>query len=693
MALALRGAALPRTRVDGAIGVLLLAFAIATLGAANTGLAARALAGILATAAMLPVALVALRARPSWVALTVLLPTLALAGGTLLVMVVRRVGWWFVDPPTLVPPVRIGAEGTPFGSVATPPFMLLAAAPLLMLVPYPRVRRWLALALVAIGAPLTLLSGSRSAWIALAVTGVVLAAGDLHRTRLPRHWSGRHVAIGAAAVVGLALAALLVAPRLTALGSLAYRLDLWRDTLAAWSSDPLLGIGPGTMPYARQAAAEPLSFPSRQPHSHNLVLGLLGDAGLVGLAAGLGLLALLLWHAGPWRARSRAGRLAGAALVGLAVSGLFEDLTFVPSYNLLVVLLAALVLADAGAVRWSPLSIRRRLLAPLAVGAVALAVPWIAGDAAGIAYRGAIDRFEAGDAAAAVRGFERAELLDPWHPSTPRALAVAADAAGEADVALRAARRAVALNPGDGRAWTNVALLCLAAGDGTCAAQAAREAADRAEPFGTELANAAIVTDALGDTARADELYRLSLLTNLRTTLALPWPRPVDAGDEPMRVIDPTTAQLTLLVARRVAGEPIRPGDYAAPIVRAVAARMTGERAVSEAALAEAQRANPYDLVTWDLSALVTWSWGGDPGPATRIGAVIRGSRLAAPGTQITPAPPGLTYDIGSFRIYPRDALVASAERLLVPIPYPWFLAPLLDPALQGRVTPAAGGG
>lgn len=691
--MAVRRAALPRTRIDGAILILLLAFAVATLSAANVGLATRALAGILATAAMLPVALVALRERPSWVALTVLLPTIALAGGALAVMVARRAAWFFVDAPTLVPPVRVGAEGTPFGSVATPPFMLLAAAPLVLLVPHPRARRWLIGALLAVGVPLTLLSGSRSAWVALAVAGVALGAGELRRVRLPSRWSGRQVAIGAVVVVAVALAVILVAPRLTAIGSLAYRLDLWRDTLAAWSSDPLLGIGPGTMPYARQAAAEPLSFPARQPHSHNLVLGLLGDTGLVGLAAGLALVALVLWIAGPWRARSTIGRVGGAALLGLAVSGLFEDLTFLPNYNLLLVLLAALVLTDAGAVRWAPLAAPRRLLMPLAVGVAALVVPWAAGDLAGVAYRGAVDRFEVGDTVAAVRGFERAELLDPWHPSTPKALAVAADAAGDADLALRAARRAVELNPGDGRAWTNVALLCLARGDGTCASQAAREAANRAEPFGTELANAAIVLDALGDTARADELYRLSLLTNVRTALRLAWPRPVDAGDEPMAAIDPTTAQLNLLVARRAAGEEIRPADYAAPIVRAVAARMAGDRAGSEAALAEAQRTSPYELVTWDLSALVTWSWGGDPGPATRVGAVIRGGRLVPPGTRVAPAPTGLTYDIGSFRIYPRDALVAAAERLLTPVPYPWFLAPLLDPALQARVTPAAGGG
>ena len=150
----------------------------------------------------------------------------------------------------------------------------------------------------------------------------------------------------------------LVLPRLTAVSSLVYRGALWRDTLVAWSSDPLLGIGPGFMPYARQAAAADFSFPVRQPHSHNLPLGLLGDAGLVGLAAGLLVVVTLAVHAGPWRSRTPAGRTAAVVLVGLGIGGLFEDLTFLPGFNLLAIALAAVALLDAGAVTWAPLGLR-----------------------------------------------------------------------------------------------------------------------------------------------------------------------------------------------------------------------------------------------------------------------------------------------------------------------------------------------
>ena len=90
----------------------------------------------------------------------------------------------------------------------------------------------------------------------------------------------------------------------------------------------------------------------RQPHSHDVPLGILGDAGLVGLAAALALFVTFVVVAGPWRTRSLAGRAAFAVLMGFAAGMLFEDLTFLPAFNLLVILLAAMALLEAGAVRW-----------------------------------------------------------------------------------------------------------------------------------------------------------------------------------------------------------------------------------------------------------------------------------------------------------------------------------------------------
>src|SRR3989337_2253018 len=75
---------------------------------------------------MLPVAIVAVRARPAWVAVVIGIPVLALSIPTLVVLLARRVEWIAVGAPGL-PPLRLPAEGTPFGSVAVPPFVLIPA--------------------------------------------------------------------------------------------------------------------------------------------------------------------------------------------------------------------------------------------------------------------------------------------------------------------------------------------------------------------------------------------------------------------------------------------------------------------------------------------------------------------------------------------------------------------------------------
>ena len=182
--LVLRGATLPRTAVDVPILALIAAFALATVSALNVGMSLRSMAAIVATAAMLPVALVAVRARPTWVALVIGLPVLALSVPTLVVLLARRVDWMMVGAPGL-PPLRLPAEGTPFGSVAVPPFILLAAWALAGIIEDPRLRRGLRIALLAVGIPLTVLSGSRSAWLAMAAAAAIAPVATVSSSSCP----------------------------------------------------------------------------------------------------------------------------------------------------------------------------------------------------------------------------------------------------------------------------------------------------------------------------------------------------------------------------------------------------------------------------------------------------------------------------------------------------------------------------
>jgi O-antigen ligase/tetratricopeptide (TPR) repeat protein len=684
VAVVLRRGELPRTRIDSPLLGLLAAFALATVSAVNVGMSLRAMAAITAFAAMLPVALLAVRHRPAWVGLVTSVPVLLLSIPTLVTLLSRRLDWVLVGAPGL-PPLRMAGEGTPFGSVAVPPFVIIPAWALAGLIEPAWLRRGMRIALVAVGIPMTILSGSRSAWLAIAAAAVIAAAPFAwrHRRRLrpSSRVTWRAVLAGIGALAGVALVVALVVPRIGAITSILYRFALWRDTLAAWQTDPLLGIGPGFMPYARQAAAADFTFPVRQPHSHNLPLGVLGDAGVLGLLAAVVLVATLLIVAGPWRSRTQVGRTAGIVLIGLGIGGLFDDLTFIPGFDLLAISLVAVALLDSGAVEWVRPSVRPSVRwAPLAIagagaGAVLLAA-MVTADAAGIAYRTGIRSAVDGDWAESMSWLTRAIEIDPWHPAGPAALAVAAEAAGEPDVARRAAEAATALNPGDASAWTNLALLCGGAGDRSCVVHAAERAAATARYGPAELLNAAVILEAEGENEVADRAYRLSLLSQVRTSFVVDWPRTVHIGDGVIPDYGDAGWELQRLVALHAVGEPIEPTEFDDHGVRALAHAMLGEVEAAADHLAAAIESAPDRPATWDIAIVLREAWGEPVGEEMRIAAVVRGGRFPPPDLEAEL--PTQSFDLSSFRSYPRDGLVTGATRTGTTPPYPWFLAELL---------------
>ena len=666
----LRGASYPRSRLDLPILALLVALGIASILGSNHGLAARAMAASIGFAGLLPLAAVALRRRPVISALVVTMPTLALAASILWQLLSRRIGWFSLGIGGL-PPVRVSGESTAFGSVAVPPFILLGLLPLCLLVQ----PRWLRLVLLAgtvvLIVPLSALSGSRSAWLALGVAGLVYAmpyASRLRRFRLPRP-SRAWLVAAAGIVLVLAVAVAFVAPRFTAITSLLYRERLWTDTLTAWSASPITGIGPGTMPYARQAAAAAGTGAIRQPHSHDLALGVLGDAGLLGLAAAVAIIVVFFWVAGPWRSRTVRGRAATSVLAGFLIAGFVEDLTFLPSFDLIVLLLAAIAILDARAVTWTPVRIPRAApaLAALVVGA--LLVPVLVGDAASVTYRLATEDIYAGRWSSAEGWYRSAIALDPSQPSGPKALAVAADMVGDRDTAIAAARAAVRLNPGDAPSWTNLAVLCAEAGDRECAL-AASDASVRWSPVThRELINAALVEEQFGEAPIADDLYRRSLLDNAYTAFVVSWPRrtPIEAP----AVAPPTPVnQLALVLGLAAEGQPLIAPPGSDPIIDAIAAALRDDRSEAEAALRQAERREPFESLTWEVSAVLRSHWGEDSTQAVAAASFLHGSPL-----RFVAGPPAtVTYEIGSLHIYPRDELVQGAQRLIPAPPWPWAL-------------------
>ena len=673
----LRGAPFPRSRLEIPILVFLVALGLASVLGQNHGLAARALAATLAFAGLLPLAILAITRRPVLAALVAMVPTLMLAASILWQLVSRRIGWFSLGVGGL-PPVRVVGESTAFGSVAVPPFILLGLLPLCLLVR----PRWLRLLLlgttVVLIAPLAALSGSRSAWLALGVAALVFVApavGRLPRFRLPRPSRGGLVA-AALLVVVLAIGVAFVAPRFTAITSLVYRERLWMDTLTAWSVSPITGIGPGTMPYARQAAAAPGIGPIRQPHSHDLALGELGDAGLLGLAAGLSIVVLFFWIAGPQRSRTTRGRAAASVLAGFLVAGVVEDLTFLPSFDLIVLLLAAVAVVDAGAVSWTRPRLPTRAVVVAAMAAAALLIPVLLGDAASVTYRLATEDVWAGRWSSAEGWYRASTALDPWQPSGPKALAVAADMVGDRETAIAAAREATRLNPGDGPSWTNLALLCAAGGDRPCALVAADASARWSPVTHRELINAALVEDRLGRPQQADDLYGRSLLDNRSTALSVSWPRRVLIDPASLPPPATATSQVALVLALAAEGEPVIAPAGSDPVVTAVAAAIRGDHAHAADALVDAERRQPFEPLTWEVASVLKAHWSEDPTQVIAVAAFLRGGALAF----VAQPPPPVTYEISSLHIAPRDELVQAAERLTPAPPWPWALERFLPP-------------
>jgi tetratricopeptide (TPR) repeat protein len=459
----------------------------------------------------------------------------------------------------------------------------------------------------------------------------------------------------------------------TAVTSLIYRASLWRDTLVAWSTDPLLGIGPGYMPYARQAAAPDFTFPVRQPHSHNLPLGVLGDAGLLGLAAAVVLVGAIAWYAGPWRSRTTSGRVAAYLLLGLAVGGLFEDLTFVPAFNLLTIALLAVALTDAGVVEWRPMR-RRGMLVPAGAAALVLLAGMLVADAGAIAYRAGSDAAAGGDWEEGTSLFERSVEIDPWHPTGPKSLAVAAERAGRIDLGRDAAESAVepGHNPGDAPSWVNLAIMCEEIGDAECQGRATRRAVATAGFFEAELLNAAISYEDLGAADEADAAYRRSLLSQRLTAFARDWERDVPIGDARLEDDVGALLEFNRLVAWWAMDEPIDAASIADPATRALAHGMRGERSEAEEWLERAISTAPDSIVTWDVAIVLRDHWGLPIDDELAIAEVVRGGPF--PDRDAPASVPGQIFDIATFRTYPADGFVSAAQRLGTSPPYPWVL-------------------
>jgi tetratricopeptide (TPR) repeat protein len=356
--------------------------------------------------------------------------------------------------------------------------------------------------------------------------------------------------------------------------------------------------------------------------------------------------------------------------------GLFEDLTFLPNYNLLAIVLLAVVVLDVGAVRWvrrDPAN-RRQLstvVAPSAAIGLSLLIAMVVSDAGAISYRAGLDRAAERRWADAVEWFERSAAIDAWHPSTPKALAVVASAGGDETVAREAAETAVARNPGDGSSWLNLSLICASIGDRACQTDALERTVATASLGGPEMANAALGFEALGRTEQADDAFRRAILIQRLTTLAIEWPRPLPIGEAQLEGVGPD-ADLNGLLGRWAMGERIDPQAITDVRALAVAHAILGQEAEADSWLERAITSVPAEPLTWELAVVLRDHWGRPTERERRIGEVVRGGPF--PTRHASSALPTVTLDIASFRGIPLDGLVPNAMRVRPSQNFPWAL-------------------
>ena len=218
-------------------------------------------------------------------------------------------------------------------------------------------RRWqqllilIALSLMALG---VLLTYTRSTWLGLAASGLVVCA-----IQIPRRW--RVPAITTAMVAGLLVAAVAWSHivGLEREGSAAeshHSVDQRKSfAYVSWQmlkDHPMFGVGFGRfydrkLPYLSDRRQEVELESIRSLHHHNTLLSLLTETGMVGLAAFVAL--MVAWARYAWRLANAAdmpswvrgqGVLFLALMVNYLCSAVFHDLTPVPPQQWLLFLCA-----------------------------------------------------------------------------------------------------------------------------------------------------------------------------------------------------------------------------------------------------------------------------------------------------------------------------------------------------------------
>jgi O-antigen ligase len=431
------------------------AVAIATLTSQRPAASLEALALLLLCAPAYLVVKAALadrmlRPRIDWL---VIVATTVFVIAYLLQALTQWASWWSVAGPS-IPPLRPGDVGLTVGTVNAVALYLELLAPIAVWLAWVRWRsRPFSIGLAVLTAFALLVTGSRGAW--LGTIGGAVALGLLAwrtgRVSIPSRLHSRQ---GSLLVMAVGLLGVLLLPALVGrmLSGDAGRIELWSAAWSMFTGSPITGVGPGAWPSLR--ASTPISDDNLAvlATSHNSVLQILAETGVIGglaavwLSVAIGRLA--------WRAVAHAedpnGRVtalvASASLVAAAVHSVVDMQFHLPAMVLLVLHLAARLqlVADGAPSRRDPAPTSGTVLGVSAASVVVGALLLVPIDVAMVRAALGNNALDRGDAQTALAHFDAAvglHDLPPYRLGQAIARTEAGDLPGAAD-ALAALDRA-----------------------------------------------------------------------------------------------------------------------------------------------------------------------------------------------------------------------------------------------------------
>jgi O-antigen ligase len=454
------------------------------------------------------------------------------------------VSWWQVIGRVAVPPLRPESESLVYGnpSAVLTLVLLLACSAIAVVRTASRGRRILVGLALALATFAALVSGSRSGWLAIGlaalVTAAMLAADKERRGRA--HGLLAALASDARGRIGLAIvgvgglgALVVLAPvilrRLTDSGA-DLRLNYVLAAGRMFGEAPVVGTGPGTWVIQRVAYTQPGEADYYIPHAHNLYAQTAAELGIVGLLAGLVLvasLALLVRDAlrDEDAVRRRWGWAAAFALLYFAAHQVLD----VYANMTAILFAAALPVAWLDATATRPITVLgrcpQRLNRAGSFAGVTLLV--LAGtglllsESVAMTEEAAVAHANAGDWSEADRDAHMAAVTDPaWSPYQ-LTLGLTAASVGDHERAVEAFRT-VAETDDLPEAWLNLAAEEALLGH----IEAAGDALERATRLGLQRPAIAMaigeLAERLGDIELSDRAY-VAAISTVPSLAGDPW--------------------------------------------------------------------------------------------------------------------------------------------------------------------------